>query len=119
MLYAHTDVTLGALSHWLRYCYTEVIEEYRIAENIAFNLPHWDGSSVHKEYVKDLSFGLRYLVVSFIICGIGIGAIAIAWKSMKSNIPVFFELVLIIEIFLVLVGFISPLWAWRKRIKQA
>lgn len=39
-LYAHTDVTLGALSHWLRYKYTEMIAAYRAANNITFELQH-------------------------------------------------------------------------------
>ncbi|MCH8266499.1 MAG: hypothetical protein IH846_03165 [Acidobacteria bacterium] len=39
-LYAHTDVTLGALSHWLRYKYTEMTAAYRAANNITFELQH-------------------------------------------------------------------------------
>lgn len=120
MLYAHTDVTLGSLSHWLRYRYTEVLKTYQEANNIAFELPHWDGSTVHKEYVRDVAFGLRYMVVSVLVSGIGTGALVLAWEPIEAKVPNCYWVVLGVELIIFLaIAFISPLWAWHKRIQQA
>lgn len=119
MLYAHTDATLGSLSQWLRYRYTEMLNEYRSVNNISYDIHHWDGSSVHKEYVAGLSFGLRYIVVSLIIGGVGLLSISVAWESIRQSLPYSSTIIIIIEFIFVSIGSVFPLWAWRKRIKQA
>lgn len=110
-LYAHTDVTLGSLSQWLRHTYSRALREYRTANEIGFDLPHWDGSEVHREYVRSVGFAMRYITVAIFLAGVGSLATWVAWD--KSD-----PAVRIVMILLVALGAGAPLWAWIKRISQ-
>jgi hypothetical protein len=112
LLYSHTDVTLGALSHWLRYDYTRMLDAYRAANHISYPLDHWDGSTVHQQYVRSLVFGWRYIAVAVILGGTA----SVATVMVSNHLSWIASAVAIV---VCAVAAIAPLWAWNRRIVQA
>jgi hypothetical protein len=112
LLYAHTDITLGALSNWLRYRYTDMLRQYAETNAVPYVLEHWDGSTVHATYVRSLAFGWRYLVVSALL---GLTS-ATACHQIWTHLTIVPKKALLA---CTAIAFFAPLWAWRRRILQA
>jgi hypothetical protein len=109
LLYAHTDVTLGALSNWLRYRYTDMLRQYQAANALTYALEHWDGSTLHAAYIRSISFGWRYVVVSALL----------GLTSASATQQIWIDLTIVAKkglVACIAVSFIAPLWAWRCRI---
>ncbi len=117
-LYAHTDVTLGELSQWLRHRYTKVLAEYKRVNGLTYDLVHWDGSETHRAYVRKPAFALRYFAVAIILAGIGGVATIMAWPHLASEYPRHHCAILVMFSAFSVISFITPVWAWRKRIGQ-
>lgn len=116
-MYAHTDITLGALSKWLRYNYTEMINNYRNENGINYDFPHWDGSGVHKQYVKGIAFKLRYYSVSLITSGISLISILMMYEHFKMNLCLKILSITILVV-LTILALVAPFWALRVRTSQ-
>lgn len=118
-LYAHTDVTLGSLSHWLRHTYSTALDEYRKTNHVAHPLPHWDGSPTHHSYVRSLAFGLRYLSVSGFLAAVGTIALLLVGPDIGQKFARTHVLVWLVLLGAVLLGAGLVLWAWKVRIREA
>lgn len=117
-MYAHTDTALGALSRWLRHTYSETLAEYRKANNLIHDLPHWDGSVEHRDFLQTLSFATRYFAVALLVLAVGGFCIFMINKELfqhfESAPSKAWALISVNSIFTV-TGAVLPIHSWHQR----
>jgi hypothetical protein len=118
LLYSHTDVNLGSLSYWLRRSYSAALEEYRKANCIEHQLPHWDGSEVHQRFVKSSWFGIRYVSVSAVLAVVGAASVVMLGPHVVREFTTWATSVRLVLSLGVALGAGLPLWAWKTRAGQ-
>lgn len=122
-LYAHTDITLGSLSKWLRDHYSKMIDDYREDNKIKYSMDNWDASDSQTNYVKGLTFAMRYFAVAILYSGLAILSVLIISQLdtdiiENTVIDESSKNVIIVLWVLSAFSFLSPIYAWIVRIFQ-